>query len=407
MNLYRHGGRERPENSRDPRLAILIDAPDHTADIRDLHAIALPRDRPDDIRIRHEVVDIPLVHKGMPERDDLLAVDRRHRARRADAEIAVDKSHADRLTARKRRIIARMKLCRCARTAQRKERCPPHRKLILQIAQTRPVKAARKEICLFLRCIDRLLRCILGSTVVRTCSSIIGRCGFIGVHRCPLRLLIVQCRNHITPLCLTFFARHLRKDFLALTQAALFLGLLTRLELLHKVDRIDIRLILRIRHRPERCHILDRRDEERIGAEILQPGCQRANEAITDIDGTAAHPLQHTADLLDECAARPRHNHALRALAALHVPKDFNGKCTNLTRRVEHGIGRPLHSRRHLTVWKDGRHRIGGRRVKIQCKRKKRRRCKAFQRISQNVTSKKCATIEFIRSIVAHTERLR
>ena len=88
----------------------------------------------------------------MSERDNLLAVDRRHRARRADAEIAVDESHADRLAARKRRIIARMELCRCARTAQRKERCPAHRELVLQIAQPRSVKAARKEIRLFLRC---------------------------------------------------------------------------------------------------------------------------------------------------------------------------------------------------------------------------------------------------------------
>ena len=152
MNLHRHRGRECPENPRNPRLAILIDTSDHAADVRDLHAVALPRNRPDDIRIRHEVVDIPLVHKGMPECDNLLAIDRRHRARRANAEIAVDKSYTDRLTARKRRVIARMKLCRCARTAQRKERCPAHRELVLQIAQTRPVKAARKEIRLFLRC---------------------------------------------------------------------------------------------------------------------------------------------------------------------------------------------------------------------------------------------------------------
>ena len=117
MNLHRHGGRERPENARNASLAILIHAPDHAADIRDLHAVALPCNRADDIRIRHEVVDIPLVHKGVSERQDLLAVDCRHRARRTDAEIAVDERHTDGLTARERCIVARMKFCTCARAA--------------------------------------------------------------------------------------------------------------------------------------------------------------------------------------------------------------------------------------------------------------------------------------------------
>ena len=117
MNLHRHGGRERPENARNASLAILIHAPDHAADIRDLYAVALPGDRADDIRIRHEVVDIPLVHKGMSECHDLPAVNRRHRTRRTDAEITVDECHTDRLSARKRCIVARMKFCTCARAA--------------------------------------------------------------------------------------------------------------------------------------------------------------------------------------------------------------------------------------------------------------------------------------------------
>ncbi|EFF65783.1 hypothetical protein HMPREF7545_1511 [Selenomonas noxia ATCC 43541] len=45
--------------------------------------------------------------------------------------------------------------------------------------------------------------------------------------------------------------------------------------------------------------------------------------------------------------------------------------------------------------------------MKIYCQRKKRRRCKAFQRISQNVTSKKYATIEFICPIVAQSRNFR
>ena len=211
----------------------------------------------------------------------------------------------------------------------------------------------------------------------------------VGVCRSVLGLLPLQYRDHIAPLCFALGARHLREFLLTLAQTAFLLRLLALLKLLYNIDRINIRLILNIRHRPERCHILDRRDEERIGAEILQTCSKRTNKTTIHIDWAAAHPLEHTADTLDEIAARPRHDHALRALSALHRTENLDGERVNLTRCIKHRVCRPLHPCRHLAVREDRRHRMGGRRIKIERKRKKRRRCKAFQRISQNVTSKK------------------
>ena len=122
MNTYGNRCWERPKNPRNARLTILIDTSDHTADVRDLHAVALSCDRTDHIGIRHEVVDVSLVHKGVPERQHLLAVDCRHRSRSADAEIPIDERDTNRLPARERCIIARGKRCIAACRAQRKER---------------------------------------------------------------------------------------------------------------------------------------------------------------------------------------------------------------------------------------------------------------------------------------------
>ena len=312
MDLHRHRRRERSEYPCDPRLTILIDTPDHTADVRDLHAVALPRNRPDDISIRHEIVDISLVHERMTKRDDLFAIHCRHRACRTDAEIPVDECHTDGLTARERRIIACVQLGTCAKTAERQEGGSIHWKVVLQIAQPRSVKALRKEICLLLRRISRLGFRILGGAV-RMCGSRRRlRCRRrVGVRRSILRLLPLQHRDHIAPLCFALGARHLREFLLTLAQTAFLLRLLALLKLLYNIDRINIRLILRVRHRPDWRHVLDRRDEERIGAEILQTCSKRTNKTTIHIDRAAAHPLKHTADLFDEIAARPCHDHAL------------------------------------------------------------------------------------------------
>ena len=121
MNANRNSGGERPEDTRNARLAILIDAPDHTADVRDLHAVALPCDRPDHIGVRHEIVHVALMHKGVTECQHLFAVHRRHRSRRADAEVAVDNGDPNGLTARKSGIIARGKGRIGTDRSQRKE----------------------------------------------------------------------------------------------------------------------------------------------------------------------------------------------------------------------------------------------------------------------------------------------
>ena len=122
MNANGNSGGKRPKDPRNARLTILIDAPDHTADVRDLHAVALSCNRPDHIGIRHEVVHVSLVHKGVTECQHFLAVHRRHRSRRADAEVAVDNGDPDGLTACKRGIIARGKGRICTDRSQRKER---------------------------------------------------------------------------------------------------------------------------------------------------------------------------------------------------------------------------------------------------------------------------------------------
>ena len=197
-----------------------------------------------------------------------------------------------------------------------------------------------------------------------------------------------QGGERITPLRLTLGACHFLNFFLALAQFVLFLCLFALLNGTHDVHRVDARLILRIGHRPERNHVLNRCDEKGIGAEILQPRCKRSYETTVHINWTAAHPLQDTADVLDEIAARPRHNHPLRALAPLHLTDDLHGECTHLARRVEHGIRRSLHPLRHLIVRENRRHRKGRRCVELYRQRKKRCRRKALPVISQNVTSK-------------------
>ena len=323
----------------------------------------------------------------MSECQDILAVSRRHRSRRTDAEIAVDKRHADRLPACERRIIARVELRACTGAAKRQQRDAVHRKLVLQIAQPRRIKPTREKIRLLLCRTGRLVRCISVCIGVLCARSLLC-CRLVGRRRGILCLFTVQRRDHSAPLCLAFLTRHLRKCLLACPQAAFLLRLLALFQLLHQINRRNTCLILRVWHGPEWCHILDRRDEERIGTEILQPRRKCADQASVHIDGAAAHPLEHTADLLDEVSARARHNHALIALAPLHAPDDLHGKTADLARRVKHCIGRPLQPWCDLAVRENRGHRMNVRCVKIYRQRKKRRRCKAFQRISQNVTSK-------------------
>ena len=165
--------------------------------------------------------------------------------------------------------------------------------------------------------------------------------------------------------------RHLSDFFLALTQFILFLCLLAFLDSAYHVHRIDTRLILRVRHRPEWYHILNRRNEKGIWTEIFQPRCECPHEAAVHIDRTAAHPLEHPAHMLNKIAARPRHNHPLRAFSALHLTDDLHRERPHLPRRIEHGIRRPLHPIRHLRVRENRRHRKRVRRAALyrQCQK--------------------------------------
>ena len=199
MNAHGHRRRERAEHPRYSGLAILADAPDHAADIGNLNAVALPRNRPDDIRIRHEIVDISLMHERVPKGNDLFSVDRRNRPRRTDAEITVDNGNADRLTTLKRRIVARMYLTAVSRRTERNERRAGGQ-VLFQITQPRRIESTRKEIRLLLRL--ALFRCLA------LCRRVLFRrfvCFFRGLlcTFCIVRLLTGERIDHIAPLCLT------------------------------------------------------------------------------------------------------------------------------------------------------------------------------------------------------------
>ena len=143
MDLHRNDGRELAEASGYPRLAILVDTADDIADIGDLHAIALPRDRADDRRIRHEIVHVPLVQERMAEREDLVAIHGCHRARRADREITADDGDADRAPGREARVIVRAGI---RGTADRRElRCTEPEALAEEL-HTRGIEPRREDL---------------------------------------------------------------------------------------------------------------------------------------------------------------------------------------------------------------------------------------------------------------------
>ena len=320
MDTDRHRGRVGSENSGNPRLTVLVDAANHAADVGNLYPVALTRNCADNLSICHEVVDIPLMHEGMPECHNLLPVNGSHRACRTDAEIAVDQSSTDRLAFFEHSIIACMELAARPPAAERQEG-RIRRKLVLEIAQARRIESARKEIRLLLCCAGfcllRLRRSI-GSLFLRAFLCFRG-------SFCPLlRRLPFERLQHITPLCLALRTRHLGKFLFACAQTLFLLRLFPLLSSLGDINRFNTRFVLHIRHRPERRHILNRRDKKCIGAQILQSCRKGTDKAAVHIDRTAAHSLENTADTLDKVTPCTRHDHALRAFSALHAPENLN-----------------------------------------------------------------------------------
>ena len=117
-----------------------------------------------------------------------------------------------------------------------------------------------------------------------------------------------------------------------------------------------MRLVLRIRHVPDRQHILDRRDQESIGIHILI-GCRcRADKLPIHINRAAAHPLQDTAGCLHDRAGGLREDLRERALAILQDTDHMHIKGSDVAGAVHHRIGRAIHSLRDLTYRQDIRH---------------------------------------------------
>ena len=126
-----------------------------------------------------------------------------------------------------------------------------------------------------------------------------------------------------------------------------------------QVKRLDVRLVLRVRHRPERQHLVNRRDEERIWRHVLEPHGDGADELAVDVDGAAAHALQNAARLLDDGAGGLRHDHRRRAFAVVDRADDVDGEITNLAGVVDDGVRRARHAGRNLARVPDlihGRH---------------------------------------------------
>ena len=143
MDLHGNDGRELAEEAGDTRLAVLVDAADDVADIGNLHAVALSRDRADDRGVRHEIVHVALVQERMAERENLVAIHGRHRARRADREITADDGDADRAPGREARVIVRAGI---RGTADRRElRCTEPEALAEEL-HTRGIEPRREDL---------------------------------------------------------------------------------------------------------------------------------------------------------------------------------------------------------------------------------------------------------------------
>ena len=407
-DLDRHDRGEIADGAGDARLAVLIDAADDVADVRDLHAVALAADRANDRRVRHEVVDVAAVQERMAEAENLLAVHGRDRARRADGEVTVDDGDADRTARLQARVVERIALAFRAHTHRHEGDVMAHRHVLLQEVDARPIEARKVHDGLGLlrqlflvgcsRFLSRgifrwssfgsssfcryRLSLLLWSRSILSLGVDILAIGVLNIG--ILRRLVIRVLGSCSfgLLCLSLFLLGLRlsgrilrfvddvhdpvEDGVAIRLrllVVLFLGLgLFLLAVFHDlvhVDCLKARLVLRIRHRPELHHVLDWRDEERVRRHLLDARRHGADEAAIDVDGAAAHALQDAARLLNHGAARACHDHAGRSLAIVHIAHDIHIEAADLARAVHHGIGRARHATLDILERQNGVHRVG------------------------------------------------
>ena len=109
---------ERSQNSRQARLAILIDASDDVTDVRQFDAVAGESAyRTDNGGISHEVIDVARMSEGMSEGENSVAVDGGDCARRAEQKISVDNGDTECRTGLKRGV-------ECDTAFRRQRHCP-------------------------------------------------------------------------------------------------------------------------------------------------------------------------------------------------------------------------------------------------------------------------------------------
>ena len=172
---------------------------------------------------------------------------------------------------------------------------------------------------------------------------------------------VLRLRRLLGGLLTLVLRRLLARVFLPLLFLLLFLFLGLPLRLVRcvflEVERMQARLVFHVRHRPERQHFLDGRDEERVRRHFLETCRHCADELAVHIDRTAAHALQDAACLRYDRPRRLRHNHRRRSLAVIQRTDDVHVEIADLPRGVDDRIRRPRHPGRNLRRLPRRRHR--------------------------------------------------
>ena len=349
----------------------------------------------------------------MAETENLLAVHGRDRARRADGEVTVDDGDADRTARLQARVVERIALAFRAHAHRHKGDITANRHVLLQEVDARLIEARevhdglgllrqlflfgcsrflsrgilrwssfgcssfcryRLSLLLWSRSILSLGVDILAIGVLsigilsRLDSRVLGSCSFglLCLSLLLFCLFLLGLRLGRRILRLMDDIHDTVEDGVAIRLGLLvvrFLGpglfLLAFLHDLVDVDRLEARLVLRIRHRPELHHVLDWRDEERVRRHLLDARRHGADEAAIDVDGAAAHALQDTARLLNHGASCACHDHAGRSFAIVHIAHDIHIEAADFARAVHYGIGRARHATLDILERQNGVHRVG------------------------------------------------
>ena len=124
--------------------------------------------------------------------------------------------------------------------------------------------------------------------------------------------------------------------------------------------------VFRIRHIPERQHVLDRRDQKRMRIHVAERRRRRPDQQPVDIDRTAAHSLHKTAIRIGKSALAAGDNIWQRTAVRLVHAEDFRVKAHNISGWIDDRIERAFHSRGYLRQRQNIRHRRRDGTIQIQ-----------------------------------------